>query len=154
MPAWLWPACAVALVLGARELWRGPRPIALFYLLPAILSAAALGDLVATRAGLILVVPAFIFSLLIGIGIGWNLVSATTRPIRTPGNIEVPTSVSPLLAAIATVILHIAIFYIYGRWPALRANPAIALEFSATAALLAGILWGRVFRLGRLARRA
>jgi hypothetical protein len=44
--------------------------------------------------------------------------------------------------------------YPYGRWPELRANPALALEISATGALLAGIVLGRLAHLVRWYREA
>ena len=51
------------------------------------------------------------------------------------------------------MILRYAIGYLYGRWPELRGDTALALEFSATGALLAGIVWGRILHFGQIYRK-
>ena len=98
-------------------------------------------------------IPAFVVSLAIGVGIGWNLIPRGAAAIAGRGRIRVPGSVVPLLIVIAAIVLRYAIGYLYGRWPELRADPALALEFSATGALLAGIVWGRILRLGWIYRK-
>jgi hypothetical protein len=153
-PLWVWPLFAVVLFLGARNLWPRERPLAPMIVLPAVLLVFALYNLTSSRADLTLVIPAFAVSFAIGIGIGWNLVPKHVEVLRDKGSIRVPGSVAPLLVVIAILILRYAIGYIYGRWPELRADPALALEFSATGALLAGIIWGRILRLARIYRNA
>ena len=153
-PVWVFPLIVFVLWLGARNLGTRQRALPALYVLPAILLIFALDNLLSNRAGLALAVPAFIVSLAIGIGVGWNLVPRGVTAIRAAGKVEVPGSVAPLLVVIAAVILRYAMGYTYGRWPALRADPALTLEFSATGALLAGIVWGRILHLGTIYRRA
>ena len=56
--------------------------------------------------------------------------------------------------AVAVVVLRYAIGYTYHNWPELRADPALALQFNAIGALLVGIVWGRIVRIGSIYRRA
>ena len=153
-PIWVFPLILLVLWLGVRNLRTRERALPSLYILPAILLIAALDNLLSNHAGLALVIPAFIFSLMIGIAIGWNLAPRDARPLPTSGRIRVPGSVVPLLIVIAAVILRYAMGYTYGRWPELRADPALALEFGATGALLAGIVWGRILHLGAIYRRS
>jgi hypothetical protein len=153
-PTWVWPVFVVVLFLGARNLWTRERPMAQMFILPAVLLILAAVNLTASRANLTLVIPAFVVSFAIGIGVGWNLVPRNVMALRDRGAIRVPGSVAPLLVVIAVLILRYVIGYIYGRWPELRGDPALALEFSATGALLAGIVWGRILRLAQIYRRA
>jgi prepilin signal peptidase PulO-like enzyme (type II secretory pathway) len=152
-PVWVFPLIVLVLWLGARNLQNRERPIAALYVLPLILLILAVVNLASSRANLILVIPAFVASLAIGAAIGWNLVPRNTTAIQGQGRIRVPGSVVPLLMVIAAIILRYAIGYIYGRWPELRTDPTLALEFSATSALLAGVVWGRILRLGWIYRR-
>lgn len=153
-PLWVWPLFAIVLLLGARNLWPRERPLAPLVILPAILLAFALYNLTASSADPTLVVPAFLVSFAIGIGVGWNLVPKNVVALKGQGRVRVPGSVAPLLVVIAVIVLRYAIGYTYGRWPQLRADPALALEFGATGALLAGIVWGRILCLVRIYRRA
>jgi hypothetical protein len=153
-PVWVFPLFALVLWLGARHLRTRERKLAPLFILPAIVLIMAAVNLAMSSADLTLVIPAFAASLVIGAGIGWNLVPRGVRPLPGQGRVEVPGSVAPLLVVIAIVILRYAIGYMYGRWPELRADPALALEFSATGALLAGIVWGRILRLAWIYRRA
>ena len=153
-PLWVWPVLALVLVLGARNLWARERSIASMFVLPVVMLAIAAANLASSVADLTLVIPAFIFSFAVGCGIGWNLVPRRTTADRARGTVRVPGSVSPLLVVVAIVVLRYGIGYTYGRWPELRADPALALEFGATGALLAGIAWGRILRLGQIYRRA
>jgi hypothetical protein len=152
-PLWVFPLILIVLWLGARNLATRERPLMPLFILPALLLIFALINLASSRADLTLVIPAFVASLAIGAAIGWNLVPKNVVVLRGQGRVRVPGSVAPLLVVIAAVILRYGIGYLYGRWPALRADPALALEFSATGALLAGIVWGRILRLGQIYRR-
>jgi hypothetical protein len=149
-PLWVYPLILIVLILGARNLQTRERPLAPLFILPVILLIFASVNLAASSAALTLVLPAFAVSLAIGGAIGWNLVPRDVVAVRGQGRVRVPGSIAPLLIVIAAVILRYAIGYIYGRWPELRADPALALEFSATGALLAGIVWGRILRLARI----
>jgi hypothetical protein len=153
-PVWVWPLFVVVLFLGARNLRTRERPISQMFILPAAMLIVALYNLTAGSANLTLVIPAFVVSFGIGIGVGWNLVPKNVLAQRDRGSVRVPGSVAPLLVVIALLILRYAIGYTYARWPEVRADPALALEFSATGALLAGILWGRILRLAQIYRRA
>jgi hypothetical protein len=153
-PIWVWPVFVVVLLLGARNLWPRERPLVQMFILPAVLLILAAVNLTASRANLTLVIPAFVVSFAIGIGVGWNLVPRNVVARRDRGTVRVPGSAAPLLVVIAVLILRYVIGYIYGRWPELQADPALALEFSATGALLAGIVWGRILRLAQIYRRA
>lgn len=152
-PLWVWPLFVVVLLLGARNLWTRERPLTPMFILPAVLLIFALYNLTASNADLTLVIPAFIVSLGIGVGVGWNLVPKNVVALHDRGTIRVPGSVAPLLVVIAVLILRYVIGYTYARWPELRADPALALEFSATGALLAGIVWGRILKLAQIYRR-
>jgi hypothetical protein len=152
-PIWVFPLILVVLVLGARNLQARERSVASLFVLPVVMLALAIVNLTGSSADLTLTIPAAVVSFLIGCGIGWNLVPRETVVDRAAGTVHVPSSVSPLLVVIAIVILRYAIGYIYGRWPELRGDPALALEFGATGALLAGIVWGRILRLGTIYRR-
>jgi hypothetical protein len=153
-PIWVWPLILVVLWLGARNLKTRERSLASLYILPLVLLVLAVVNLASSRADLTLAIPAFIVGLLIGGAIGWNLVPRGATAIRGAGRVEVPGSVAPLLIVIAAFVLRYAIGYTYGRWPELRADPALAIEFGATGALLAGIIWGRILRLGWIYRHA
>lgn len=153
-PVWVWPLFVLVLFLGARNLWTRERPLSQMFILPAVMLIVALYNLTASSADLTLVIPAFVVSFGIGIGIGWNLVPKNVLALRDRGSVRIPGSVAPLLVVIALLILRYAIGYTYARWPQVRADPALALEFSATGALLAGILWGRILRLAQIYRRA
>jgi hypothetical protein len=153
-PLWVWPLFALVLFLGARNLGTRERPLAPLFILPAIVLILALYNLASSGADLTLVIPAFVVSLAIGAAIGWSLVPRDVVALRGQGRVRVPGSAAPLLVAIAVLILRYGIGYTYGRWPALRADPALALEFSATGALLAGIVWGRILRMAWIYRRA
>jgi len=153
-PIWVFALFAAVLYLGARNLKARERtPISLI-VLPLVMLGFALVNLVANSADKTLAIPAFIFSFAIGNAIGWNLLPKVVAVDRERGTIRVPGSVAPLLVVIAIVILRYAIGYAYGRWPELQADQALALEFSATGALLAGIVWGRIVRIGAIYRRA
>lgn len=149
-PLWVWPVLGLVVLLGARNLWTRERRIAVMFILPAIMLIVALTNLATSSADQTLVIPAFIFSFLVGIAIGWSLAPRAVVVNRTSRTVRVPGSVIPLLIVILIVILRYAMGYVYGRWPELRPDPALALEFGATGALLAGIVWGRVLWLGRL----
>jgi len=153
-PLWVWPLLAFVLFLGARNLWTRERGLAALFILPAVMILFALANLLTTAADLTLVIPAFVASFLVGGGIGWNLVPKAATADRARGVVRVPGSVAPLLVVVAIVVLRYAIGYTYGRWPEMRADPALALEFNATGALLAGIVWGRILRLARIYSRA
>ncbi len=124
------------------------------FVLPAIVLALGLFNIATSSANLTLVIPAFVVSLAIGVAIGWNLVPSDVVPLPEQGRVVVPGSVAPLLIVIAVIALRYAIGYIYGRWPELRSDPALALEFGATGALLAGIVWGRMLRFVQIYRRS
>jgi hypothetical protein len=153
-PIWVWPLILVVLWLGARNLRAHERPLASLYVLPVVLLVFAIVNLASSHADLTLAIPASVAGLAIGGAIGWNLVPRTASAIRGAGRIHVPGSAAPLLVVIAAVILRYVIGYTYGRWPELRADPALAIEFGATGALLAGIVWGRILHLGWIYRRA
>ncbi len=153
-PIWVWPLFVLVLYLGARNLTERERTPLSLVVLPLVMLGFALVNLVANAADKTLVIPAFIFSFAVGIAIGWNLVPKAVAVDRQHGTIRVPGSFAPLLVVIAIVILRYIIGYSYGRWPELRGDPALALEFSATGALLAGIVWGRIVRIGAIYRRA
>ncbi len=152
-PLWVWPLFAIVLFFGARNLWPRERPLAPLFILPAILLAFTLYNLTASSADLTLVILAFAVSFAIGIGVGWNLVPTDVVALKGQGRVRVPGSVAPLLVVIAVIVLRYVMGYTYGRWPELRANSALAVEFSATGALLAGIVWGRILRLAQISRR-
>lgn len=152
-PVFVWPLIVLVLFLGARNLWPRERPLPQMFILPAVLLIFAVYNLAASRADPTLPIAAFIVSFAIGIGVGWNLVPKNVVPVRERFAVRVPGSVAPLLVVIAIVILRYAIGYTYGRWPEARADPALSLEFSATGALLAGILWGRNLHFARIYRR-
>jgi hypothetical protein len=153
-PIWVWPLILIVLWLGARNLRDRERPLASLYILPAVVLVFAAVNLASSRANLALAIPAFAVGLSIGGAIGWNLVPRGMRAIRGAGGIVVPGSVAPLLIVIAAIILRYIVGYTYGRWPELRADPALAIEFGSTGALLAGIVWGRILHLGWIHRRA
>jgi len=152
-PPWVWPLFLLMLWLGARNLATRERPLAPMFVLPAIVLILGLVTLATSSADLTLVIPAFVVSLAIGAAIGWNLVPGNVVPVRERGRVVVPGSVAPLLVVIAVLILRYAMGYIYGRWPELRRDPALTLEFGATGALLAGIVWGRMLRFVQIYRR-
>jgi hypothetical protein len=147
-PIWVWPLILIVLWLGARNLRGRERPLASLSILPLVLLVLAIVNLASSRADLTLAIPAFLVGLAIGGAIGWNLAPRNATALRGTGRVQVPGSVAPLLIVIAAIILRYAIGYTYGRWPELRADPALAVEFGATGALLAGIVWGRILRLG------
>jgi hypothetical protein len=151
-PLWVWPLFAVMLWLGARNLSTRERPLARMFILPAIILVIGLFNIATSSADLTLVLPAFVVSLAIGVAIGWNLVPRGVVPLREQGRVVVPGSIAPLLVVIAVLILRYAVGYTYGRWPELRSDPALTLEFAATGALLAGIVWGRALRFVRIYR--
>lgn len=153
-PIWVWPLFVVVLFLGARNLWTRERPLSQMFILPAMMLIVAVYNLTASSADLTLVIAAFVVSFGIGVGVGWNLVPKKVVALRDRGAVRIPGSVAPLLVVIALLMLRYGIGYTYGRWPAMRADPALALEFSATGALLAGILWGRILCLAQIYRRA
>lgn len=153
-PIFVWPLIAVVLFLGARNLWPRERPLSQMFILPAVLLVFAIYNLAASRADLTLPIAAFAVSFAIGIGVGWNLVPKNVVTVPERGAVRVPGSAAPLLVVIAIVILRYAIGYTYGRWPELRSDAALALEFSATGALLAGIVWGRILHFARIYRSA
>jgi len=153
-PLWVWPLILILLGLGARNLRPREQPVAALFILPGILLILALVNLTSSRANLTLVIPAFVASLAIGGAIGWTLVPRATVAMPGAGRVRVPGSIAPLLIVIAAIILRYGIGYVYGRWPESRADPALALEFSATGALLAGIVWGRILHLTAIYRRA
>ncbi|MGH6981777.1 MAG: DUF6622 family protein, partial [Stellaceae bacterium] len=153
-PTFVWPLIAVVLFLGARNLTTRERPLSQMFILPAVLLIFAIYNLAASRADPTLPIAAFVVSFAIGVGVGWNLVPGNVVPIRERGAVRVPGSVAPLLVVIAIVILRYAVGYVYGRWPEMRSDAALALEFSATGALLAGIVWGRILRLAQIYRRS
>jgi uncharacterized membrane protein len=153
-PIWVWPLFVLILYLGARNLKERERtPISLI-VLPLVMLGFALVNLVMNSADKTLAIPAFIFSFIIGNAIGWNLVPKSLAADRERGTVRVPGSVAPLLVVVAIVLLRYAIGYTYGRWPEMRTDPALALEFSATGALLAGIVWGRIVRIAAIYRRS
>jgi len=153
-PVFVWPLIAVVLFLGARNLWPRERPLSRMFILPAVLLVFAVFNLTASRADLTLPIAASVASFAIGIGVGWNLVPNNVMAMRERGAVLVPGSITPLLVVIAIVILRYAVGYIYGRWPELRGDAALSLELSATGALLAGIVWGRVLHFAGIYRRA
>ena len=153
-PIFVWPLIAVVLFLGARNLWTRERPLSQMFILPAVLVVFAIYNLAASRADPILPIGAFVVSFAIGIGVGWNLVPKKIVVLNERGALRVPGSVAPLLVVIAIVILRYAIGYTYGRWPEMRGDAALALEFSATGALLAGIVWGRILHFTQIYRSA
>jgi teichoic acid transport system permease protein len=152
-PLWVWPLFAVMLWLGVRNASTRERALAPMFALPAIVLAIGLFNIATSSGDLTLAIPAFVVSLAIGVAIGWNLVPSDVVPLREQGRVVVPGSAAPLLIVIAVLILRYAIGYTYGRWPELRSDPALTLEFGATGALLAGILWGRALRLVQIYRR-
>jgi len=152
-PLWVWPLFAAMLWLGARNLATRERPLAPMFLLPAIGLIIAVVTVAASGADLTLVIPAFLVSLALGAAIGWNLVPGDVVPRRDEGRVVVPGSVAPLFIVIAFLVLRYAMGYVYGRWPELRSDRALTLEFGATGALLAGILWGRTLRFLKIYRR-
>lgn len=107
-PVWVWPVFVVVLFLGARNLWPRERPIGQMFILPAVLLILAAVNLTAGRADLTLVIPAFVASFAIGIGVGWNLVPRDVVALRDRGTVRVPGSVAPLLVVIAVLILRYA----------------------------------------------
>jgi hypothetical protein len=153
-PLWIWPLFAVMLWLGARNASTRERPLAPMFILPAIVLAMGLFSIATSSADLTLVIPAFVVSLAIGVAIGWNLVPGDVVSLPEQGRVVVPGSLAPLLIVIAVLALRYASGYTYGRWPELRSDPALTLEFGATGALLAGIVWGRALRLVQIYRRS
>lgn len=152
-PLWVWPLFAVMLWLGARNVSTRERALAPMFALPAIVLAIGLFEIATSSADLTLAIPAFAVSLALGVAIGWNLVPGDVVRRREQGRVLVPGSAAPLLIVIALLVLRYAMGYTYGRWPELRSDPALTLEFGATGALLAGILWGRALRLVQIYRR-
>ena len=99
-------------------------------------------------------IPAFVMSFAVGGAIGWNLAPRRVAAGRASGTVHVRGSVAPLLVAVAVVVLRYSIGYTYNTWPELRTDPALALEFGATGALLVGVVWGRIVCIASLYRRA
>jgi hypothetical protein len=152
-PLWFYAAAAVVLWLGARNLLARESRLGTLLVHPVIVFGLEIVNLVRGAASTA-AIPAFAVSLAIGGVIGWNLAPTRIAAGRANGTVHVPASVAPLLVAVAVVVLRYAIGYTYHNWPELRADPALALQFNAIGALLVGIVWGRIVRIGSIYRRA
>jgi hypothetical protein len=153
-PIWVFPLFLAVLWLGALHLRERSLSIWTMAILPVVMVGLAVANLAVGSAFLGLAVPAFLFSLAIGAAIGWSLAKRPVAIDREKGSLRLSGSVTPFLVVIGILALRYVTGYLYGRWPELRANPALALEISATGALLAGIVLGRLAHLVRWYREA
>jgi hypothetical protein len=152
-PLWFYAAAAVVLWLGARNLSARESRFSTLFIYPVIVLVLEITNLARSAAPAV-AIPAFIISFALGGAIGWNLAPRRVVAGRANGTVYVPGSVAPLLVAVAVVVLRYGIGYTYSNWPELRANPGLALDFSAVGALLVGIVWGRIVCIASVYRRA
>ncbi len=152
-PLWFYVAAAVVLWLGARNLSARESSLAVLFIHPVLVFALEIANFLRGPASAA-AIPAFVASFAVGGAIGWTLTPNGVAAGRACGSIHVPGSVAPLVVAVAVVVLRYAIGYTFYNWPELRADPAIALEFSAFGALLVGIVWGRIVGIVAVHRRA
>ena len=152
-PLWFYLAAAVVLWLGARNLTTRESRLGTLFIHPVIVFLLEIANFIGGPASAASI-PAFVVSLTVGGIIGWNLAPNRVAAGRMPGTVRVPGSVAPLVVASAVVVLRYAIGYTYTSWPDLRADPALALQFGAIGALLVGVVWGRIVRVGLVYRRA
>jgi hypothetical protein len=152
-PLWFYAAAAVVLWLGARNLSARESRLGTLFVHPVIVLVLEIANLAGGAAPAV-AIPAFVISFAVGGAIGWNLAPSHVAAGRASGTVYVPGSVAPLLVAVAVVVLRYSIGYTYNSWPELRANPALALQFSVIGALLVGIVWGRIVRVASVYRRA
>jgi hypothetical protein len=151
-PLWFYAAAGVVLWLGARNLSARESGLGTLFVHPVIVLVLEIANL-ARGAAPAVAIPAFVISFALGGAIGWNLAPSRVAAGRVSGTLHVPGSVAPLLVAVAVVVLRYAIGYTYYSWPELRADPALALQFSAIGALLVGIVWGRIVCIASVYRR-
>jgi uncharacterized protein DUF6622 len=152
-PLWFYAAAAVVLWLGARNLSARESRLGTLFVHPVIVLVLEIANLAGGAAPAV-AIPAFVMSFAIGGAIGWNLTPRRIAAGRASGAVHVPGSVVPLLVAVAVVVLRYSIGYTYNTWPELRADSALALQFSAIGALLVGVVWGRIVCIASVYRRA
>ena len=152
-PLWFYAAAAVVLWLGARNLSAQESRLGTLFVHPVIVLVLEIANLAGGAAPAV-AIPAFVMSFAVGGAIGWKLAPRHVAAERASGTVHVPGSVAPLLVAIAVVVLRYSIGYTYNTWPELRTDPALALDFGATGALLVGVVWGRIVCIASLYRRA
>jgi hypothetical protein len=152
-PLWFYAAAAAVLWLGTRNLVARESRLGTLFVHPVIVLVLEIAN-VARGAAPAVAIPAFALSLVVGGAIGWHLAPNRVAAGRMSATVHVPGSVAPLLVAVAVVVLRYAIGYTYSSWPELRADPALALQFSAIGALLVGVVWGRIVCIVSVYRRA
>jgi hypothetical protein len=147
-PVWVFPVIAAVLWLGSRGLRERTMSRGLLFLLPLVILTLSVGSSIGAAANPLAALIGWVVAAAFGGAIGW----AASREPRSvdvaTGQLVVPGSVVPLLVCIAIVALRYYFGYLYGRYPALRADGDYALALIVGNALLGGVMLGRVSRYG------
>jgi hypothetical protein len=153
-PVWVFPLIATVIWLGSRSLSERTLTLRSLILLPLVILMLSIGGSIATSANPLLAVVGWVVAAALGGAVGCSA-SRQPRSIDVAaGDIIVPGSVVPLLVIIAIVAWRYVFGYLYGRYPALRADGDYALALIVGNALLGGVMLGRACRYGATYWRA